>query len=665
MAGRQMRHLLKELEANALPEKDADGSSGDDDEDVPGKSINPFAFLCETDGEDDSGEVQVTGASSDDDQVGSYVTERTSQTVTARGKKHMTKKKKSKKKTKKSQVVGCTSSSEEDIDQVLEELNMSTNRENAGASNGERNPEEERRLRESTLLHIEPGLLQGSSELRRIFGAEVTRGLSGDDTEDRTAGLAGASRRIRRLAARGLIRQQGTLRKGLLINPRNTWPPYTKGDLVLTHVGTSPNGKAVYSYVPSRSYDAIQSQYRNVQSSYNPRNLMGLLQLYPYHIDSLLSIGDLYRSTGDGQYADEMLEMCIYALEQGWPSSMMNLINSPTGIEIPYEGYNVSLFVALMRHVQTLGKRGLHRTALEICKLVLSLNSEDPCGALFTIDYFAIRCKKYSFLRELADCHDQGGAATMPNIVYSLALAKYHEEEEGRKGTDCDIANTSQIGDNESSLSANDLMAKAVMLHPAVLVLMQKKLNKDLNLTLSDDWIRVLHSSPFSLYDEGYINNPSLQKLVDIFVERNHLLWKTDPIQKFLLYAAEKVSSLANASVDMQREDLPLGLTIDDWSNVRAQAFPTDKGDQYRHLRVDDFSDSIAQLPPEEIEGALQQGGDLDDVELDQLVQQLEGGRLDDLGDAGAFAAFIRSLLPWVHAGQQPNYEDRDDQHNN
>jgi len=381
---------------------------------------------------------------------------------------------------------------------------------------------------------------------------------------------------------------------------------------------------------------------------------MGLLQLHAYHVDSLLSVADLYRSTGDGQYADEMLEMCIYALEQGWPSSMMNLINSPQGIEIPYEGYNVSLFTALMRYVQTLGKRGLHRTALEVCKLILSLNSSDPCGALFTIDYFALRCKMYSFLPEVAEFYDEGGAATMPNIVYSLALAKYHQET-------MDGMHASTSSDGLASLSAKDLMAKALMLHPAVLVLLQRKLSKEVNLNLSDDWVQVLHSAPFSFYENGYTNNPSLQKLVDIFVERNHLLWKTSAVQQFLLQAAERVAGLANASTHMQREGLPLGLTISDWSSMREQAFPEDTDVQYNHLRVDDFSDSVAQLPPEEMQGALAQEDVMDEIEINQLMQQFEQGGIENLGDAGAMMAFLRSLLPWVNAGQQPNYDDEED----
>lgn len=672
MAGRQMRHLLKELDTLTVAEDCVDErseSSQDDSENArdDATTFNPFAFLPESDGEDKAesdscqnspkNEIRVTTNDAILDEKESHLDtiDRTSQVGDKSNEKRRNRRKKTKK--KKQQMEETLSVSSEDIDEVLKELNLTGIGEPVkGLDSEARYDEESITLRETNLLRIDPRLLQSSSELKQIFGSEVTRRVSQQTEEDRVAGFAGASRRIRRLAARGLIKQQGPLKKGMLITPRNTWPPFVRGDLVLSHVGTSASGREQYSYVPSASYDAMQSKYHQVQASFNPRNLLALLQLHPYHIDSLLTVSDLYRSTGEGQYADEMLEMCIYALEQGWPSTMANIINS--GIEIPYSGLNKSLFIALMRYIQVLGKRGLHRTALEVCKLVLSLNAGDPCGVLFTIDYYALRCKKYSFLRGVAELHDQGGAATMPNIVYSLALAKYYEEQNEIASAGSSVA---QNVTDSMVLSANDLMAKAIMLHPAILVTLQKKLRDELNLALSQDWVRVLDSEPFILYKDGYYNNPGLQKLVDIFVERNHLLWKAAQIQSFMLQAAERVSSLANASSDMQREDLPLGLTLSDWTSMREQAFPEANGNEYAHLRVQDFSDSVAQLPPEEIHGGPNHGDDLQPADIDHLIQQVHQGNIDDLGDAGALVGFIRSLFPWVNAGQQPNYDLEDE----
>lgn len=43
------------------------------------------------------------------------------------------------------------------------------------------------------------------------------------------------------------------------------------------------------------------------------------------------------------------------------------------------------------RYTQSLSRRGLHRTALEVCKLLLALNADDPLGARFAVDYLALR----------------------------------------------------------------------------------------------------------------------------------------------------------------------------------------------------------------------------------------------------------------------------------
>ena len=138
--------------------------------------------------------------------------------------------------------------------------------------------------------------------------------------------------------------------------------------------------------------------------------------------------------------------------------------------------------------MQGLSRRGLHRTALEVCKLLLALNADDPLGALCTVDYLALRAGRWvregglvwaarggsnlnlngsqwvhclagvqtnTLSRHLASCADAppapapaphpcrydflyrlaeqyGGdssAALLPNFVYSQALARWFQEQ--------------------------------------------------------------------------------------------------------------------------------------------------------------------------------------------------------------------------------------------
>ena len=49
--------------------------------------------------------------------------------------------------------------------------------------------------------------------------------------------------------------------------------------------------------------------------------------------------------------------------------------------------------------LQSLSRRGLHATALEVCKLLLKLDRRDPMGAVLCINYFAIRAHDYKFVQ--------------------------------------------------------------------------------------------------------------------------------------------------------------------------------------------------------------------------------------------------------------------------
>lgn len=49
--------------------------------------------------------------------------------------------------------------------------------------------------------------------------------------------------------------------------------------------------------------------------------------------------------------------------------------------------------------MQGLSRKGLHATAFELAKLLLLLDPDDPSGALFCIDYFALRSQNLRWLQ--------------------------------------------------------------------------------------------------------------------------------------------------------------------------------------------------------------------------------------------------------------------------
>lgn len=57
-----------------------------------------------------------------------------------------------------------------------------------------------------------------------------------------------------------------------------------------------------------------------------------------------------------------------------------------------------AFFIALFRHLTFVGSRACHRTALEFCKLLYSLDPEaDPVGVLLLVDFYAIRAQQYKW----------------------------------------------------------------------------------------------------------------------------------------------------------------------------------------------------------------------------------------------------------------------------
>lgn len=103
------------------------------------------------------------------------------------------------------------------------------------------------------------------------------------------------------------------------------------------------------------------------------------------------------RATGQHEYADEMLQRCLYALEMAWHPSFSPATAS---CRLPYsQEQNRPLFAALFKHMQALSRRGLHTTAFEVAKLLLMLDPDDPMGVMLCIDYFALRAHAYTWLQ--------------------------------------------------------------------------------------------------------------------------------------------------------------------------------------------------------------------------------------------------------------------------
>ena len=484
------------------------------------------------------------------------------------------------------------------------------------------------------------------------------------EAEDPAAAYAGASRRVRRLAARGLLRPLGAgagggqLRPGVLINPRDSWPR-PDGGVSMKASGPDAQGHPTFTLVFNDTYAAQQAMYEEVQATHDPNAVGAMLRSHPFHLDALLTMADVYRAMAEHAYADELIERCVYALEMAWPPGFLSAASHGTA-RVAYNETNEPLFIALFRYMQAMGRRGLHRTALEICKLLLQLDQNDPMGVLQTIDYFAVRSGQYDYLEHLLEGQgadgDSGAVALLPNMVFSLALSKWYQENKQADKT-----------------ASEDLLVKAILLHPLVVVRLQAKLAEQ-GVGKDSKWVEALNHPLYALASDG--GNAGLSHLINIFVERQAALWKAGPVQDWLFGAVRRACA-------SNSDDLPNGLSAATWAAIRDQAFPPNQENAYSHLRVFEYSDSAPRLPPEEIHGlglggaggnggggAGQQGGEMliDEAELMAQLQAMaeqagqgQGAGAEALRDANPMMALLRSLLPWAADGQQPDYAADDD----
>ena len=105
-----------------------------------------------------------------------------------------------------------------------------------------------------------------------------------------------------------------------------------------------------------------------------------------------------------------------------------------------------------MKHLIFVGQRACYRTALEFCKLLLSLDPDgDPMGVLLCIDFYALRSREYEWLAKVwKEWEPHKNLSQLPNFAYSIAMAYFHIPDEAE--------------------TSNLLLQKALIMFPSVLL---------------------------------------------------------------------------------------------------------------------------------------------------------------------------------------------------
>lgn len=170
--------------------------------------------------------------------------------------------------------------------------------------------------------------------------------------------------------------------------------------------------------------------YASVVLTPDPESLIHMLQVYPYHAETLLQVAMiLLRQGNEKSTSNSLVERALFIFDRSFSKSFHELLQEGKSelIRLPYESFmNRQFHLCLFRYIVGLGERRLFSTALAYCKFLLSLNpTEDPLGVRYFIDFYAIMSEEFKYLTQLAKsplCTTYKRWYT-PGIAYSTVLA--------------------------------------------------------------------------------------------------------------------------------------------------------------------------------------------------------------------------------------------------
>ncbi|CAI5705308.1 unnamed protein product [Peronospora effusa] len=582
-----------------------------------------FAFLVDSDSDESDG---TSDNEIDQDEAEDQAEEYVEKPVVVAPEPIKGKKKKSKKKGKKK---GRAESEEDEMKESVDDIldTLATEASNLSVDNvmSVRNEQEQ------SLFGVQLKFANADKEMKRIFGVRESS--------------HGSNRK------RGDLRARVATKKVKLVSPLEEWPrpPTFVGGGIRWTRSNKPKGAGwnslcnYFEITWSMAYKKSQEEFELLQRTHDPNLIAQFLQRYPYHIDALLTMSEFFQHHGQMDHAIDCIKRCMYVLELAW-ADQFDVSKGNCRMDIQTE-HNSGFYRALFLLMKQVGRRGCMRSAFETAKLLLSLDPQgDPMNVLLAIDYYALTSRQCQFLVDLfssktpvvdrvatndTDSKKKGGKkasrdasddiTVLPNLQFSLALAHFF------------------LG-NETE--AKDQLAAALLKFPTILKPLLEKIAAH---SSSASWQPILASRVFANARSVDGEHSVLQHLLDIYVTRNHSLWKVNDVQAFLLRSAQHALATPTlVSANPQVLELPTCV------------------DKYLRAVTADYSDDITTLPadhPMLQPPQMQNGQPVDPEALNALAraqEEFEEGHLP--ADTNPLLLFLQTLLPWNHvqgAGQQ------------
>ncbi|KAI6077715.1 Transcription factor 25 [Aix galericulata] len=331
-------------------------------------------------------------------------------------------------------------------------------------------------------------------------------------------------------------------------------------------------GVQYFTFEHHREYQQVQFKFLDAVESMDPNNIVLLLQMNPYHVDSLLQLSDVCRMQEDQEMARDLIERVLYSLECAF-HPVFSLTSGSCRLDYR-RPENRAFFLALFKHLMFLEKRGCPRTALEFCKLILSLDPEnDPLCVLLLIDFLSLRAREYAFLtRMFEEWESHRNLSQLPNFAFSVPLAYFFLSQQEEH---------SEMESSQTRERAARLIQLALIMFPSVLMPLLD------HCSVQPD-ARVASHSFFGL-NAQISQPPALNQLTSLYVGRTHSLWKDPAVMAWLETNVHEVLHL----VDIKD---PLVEECELKRKMRYQSAPRNI---YRHVILSEMKEATAALPLE------------------------------------------------------------------
>ncbi|EPQ04623.1 Transcription factor 25 [Myotis brandtii] len=401
-----------------------------------------------------------------------------------------------------------------------------------------------------------------------------------------------------------------------LTTPKSTWPRYAKPGLSMRLL-ESKKGLSCFAFEHSEEYQQTQHKFLAAVESMEPNNIVVLLQTSPYHVDSLLQLSDACRFQDDQEMARDLVERALYSMECAF-HPLFSLTSGTCRLDYR-RPENRSFYLALYKQMSFLEKRGCPRTALEYCKLILSLEpDEDPLCMLLLVDHLALRARDYEYLiRLFQEWEAHRNLSQLPNFAFSVPLAYFL------------LSQQADLPEQELSSArekASLLVRQALIMFPGVLMPLLECCS------VRPDTAVACH--PFFGPNSEISQPPALSQLVSLYLGRSHFLWKEPAIMSWLEENVREVLQAVDAGDP----------AVEECENRRKVLYQRAPRNIHRHVVLSEIKEAVAALPPDVTTQSVMGFDPL--PPSDTIYSYTRPERLSPVSHGNTIALFFRSLLP-------------------